>query len=211
MPCYHPIIGWRSAVPNENGNYPILFNNNRKTILGPETKIPCGRCIGCRLEYSRQWAVRCVHESKMHSNNCFITLTYDDVHLPDDRSLHVEHFQRFMKRLRKKCGFVRFFHCGEYGENLGRPHYHAILFGLDFGDKRLFSRRDDINLYTSYDLSKLWTFGFSTVGDCNFDTAAYCARYTLKKFRGSPEAREAHYGGRRPEYCTMSRRPGIVS
>jgi hypothetical protein len=133
MPCYFPITAWRSKDgKNEAGKWPVVFKPTAG-YLDKELKLPCGRCIGCRLERSRQWAVRCVHEASLHEKNCFITLTYSPENLPKDGSLDVSHFQKFMKRFRKRFGpGIRFFHCGEYGESLSRPHYHACIFGFDF-------------------------------------------------------------------------------
>ncbi len=174
-------------------------------------KIPCGRCIGCRLEYSRQWAIRCVHEAQLHEKNSFITLTYNDENLPEDGSLNKKHFQDFMKRLRKqldKEGIkIRYYHCGEYGEKLKRPHYHAIICGYDFPDRKLFKVKQGVRLYRSEMLERLWQYGFSTVGDVTFESAAYVARYVLKKVTG--DKAEEHYQGKQQEYTTMSRRPGI--
>ena len=136
MPCYRPIKGYRSRRLNaETGKRPVVFNP-RDGFYDQPVDLPCGQCIGCRLERSRQWAIRCVHEASLHERNCFITLTYRDECLPTNGSLDLDAFQKFMKRLRRRFGEgVRFFHCGEYGENFGRPHYHAILFNLDFSDK----------------------------------------------------------------------------
>lgn len=113
-----------------------------------------------------------------------------------------------MKRLRKayctgKDNPIKFFHCGEYGENTQRPHHHACLFNFDFPDKTLWSIRDGIRLYRSKSLERLWPFGHSTIGEVTFESAAYVARYVLKKITG--EAAKAHYNGRIPEFCTMSR------
>lgn len=129
-------------------------------------------------------------------------------------SLHKHHFPRFMKRLRKhfygnEKGIVRYFHCGEYGDKLGRPHHHACLFGLDFKDKVLWSVRDGVRLYRSQTLESLWPFGNSTIGDVTFDSAAYVARYVVKKIVG-PSAAD-HYGSKLPEFCSMSRRPGLAA
>nr|QJB21039.1 MAG: replication initiator protein [Microvirus sp.] len=217
MPCFAPLHGWRSKVRSESGKRVIVFNP-RDALLDMPIDVPCGQCIGCRLERSRQWAVRCVHEASLYEHNSFVTLTYDDDHVPVDRSLNVSHFQKFMKRLRKKFGNgVRYFHCGEYGENFGRPHYHACLFNFDVPDRELWSVRDGVRLYTSAVLSSLWPFGFVTIGDVTFESAAYVARYVLKKVTG--EKSEDHYRyvseitgqtyQRSPEYVTMSRRPGI--
>jgi hypothetical protein len=142
----------------------------------------------------------------------FLTLTYDDAHLPADGSLHYEHFQLFMKRMRKyfmsRFGQqLRFFMCGEYGDKLGRPHYHAIIFGVTFVDKQLWSIRRGNNLYRSRTLEKLWPYGFSSIGSVNFETAAYVARYVTKKITGPLKLE--HYDGKVAEFCRCSLKPGI--
>lgn len=170
--------------------------------------VPCGRCIGCRLEKSRQWAIRCMHESEEYKENSYITLTYNENKVPSDNSVNVVHFQKFMKRLRKHTGKkIRYFHCGEYGDQLGRPHYHAILFNLDFEDKELYRVDNGYRIYTSKMLEKIWGKGFCTIGEVTFESCAYVARYVIKKING--EKAESHYKGKSPEYITMSRRPGI--
>ena len=206
MPCFSPLRAF-SAGKAENGKQRIVFNV--KDAVNPDRPLdlPCGQCIGCRLERSRQWAMRCVHEAECFSQNCFITLTYDDDHLPPDGSLCLSDFQKFLKRLRKRFGKLRFFHCGEYGENLKRPHYHACIFGFDFPDKVFWSERNGNKYYRSAALEELWPLGFSMVGDVTFESAAYVARYILKKVNG--DLAKDHYDGKRPEYVTMSRRPGI--
>ncbi len=173
--------------------------------------------MGCRLERSRQWALRCVHESQLHSKNVFVTLTYSDEFLPDDRGLHVEDWQKFAKRVRKRRGPFRFFHCGEYGEATLRPHYHALLFGLDFPDQVEVAHKGR-PIFSSPELRDLWGLGHVTVGPVTYESAAYVARYVMKKITGSAAAE--HYSrvdsngetwNVRPEYTTMSRRPGIGS
>lgn len=215
MPCYSPLKGYESAIVSSTGGRGIVFR--RAISNGNKMEVPCGQCIGCRLERSRQWAIRCVHEASLHKNNCFITLTYDEENLPSDGSLHKHHFQKFIKRLRKKYGKLRFFHCGEYGEENRRPHYHACIFGLDFDDKVLYTVTNGHRIYESKELEKIWGKGFVTVGELTFETAAYTARYITKKING-PMA-ERHYENidkitgeihkLEPEYITMSRRPGI--
>lgn len=201
-----------------NGARGITFDIG-KAFSDMRLTLPCGRCIGCRLERSRQWAMRCVHESELYDKNCFITLTYNPDNLPVDGSLDVSMFQKFMKRLRKRYEVldddgklvpgtgIRFFHCGEYGAELSRSHYHAILFNHDFEDKKYMSTKNGNRLYRSAILEELWPYGFCTVGDVTFESAAYVARYICKKING-PKA-ESHYGSKAPEYATMSRRPGI--
>jgi hypothetical protein len=212
MACYHPLLAYKL-----DGK--VTFN--KPFVHAKGFNLPCGQCIGCRLEYSRQWAVRLVHEAQMHNNNSFITLTFDDENLyqrDNPYSLDVGEFQKFMKRFRKGKGKnVRFFHCGEYGDKNKRPHYHAIIFGWDFPDKTLWSVRDGVQLYVSEELQNLWPYGFSTIGEVTFQSCAYVARYVMKKMKG--EAAEDYYKtvdphtgevlDIKPEYCTMSRRPGI--
>jgi len=191
-------------------------------------ELPCGQCIGCRLESSRQWAMRCVHEASMHENNCFITLTYDAENLPPDGGLKKKDFQNFMKRLRKQTkAKIRYYHCGEYGDQTNRPHYHAILFGYNFDDwQYLFNSPGGEPIYTSKTLEKIWQNGFVTIGTMTFESAAYVARYCMKKLNGplaeqiNPKTDLRHYerineftGEIVPvlsEYSTMSRRPGIA-
>lgn len=144
----------------------------------------------------------------MHPSNSFITLTYNKEHLPKDASLHVEHWQAFAKRLRKQTGPFRYFHCGEYGDQNHRPHYHACLFGIDFASDRVLLRQTQhSDLYTSPLLQQAWGQGYVTVGNLTYESAAYVARYCMKKLT----APNIDYQGRTPEYVTMSRRPGIGS
>lgn len=229
MPCYRPLQAYLPV--GGSASKKVLFTNTGDH--GQQVMLPCGQCIGCRLEYSRQWAIRCVHESRLYEHNCFITLTFDDEHLPFNQSLDVKVFQDFMKRFRKRvrsdkffkkygfyCRKVRFFHCGEYGEKRGRPHYHACIFNFDFPDRKYHSRRKGVKLYTSDLLGELWPFGFSSVGDVTFESAAYVARYVTKKING--KLKDSHYRdigiidketgevlAKKQEYTTMSRKPGI--
>lgn len=215
MPCYNPLKGWLSRERTEKGKHRVVFNPAHGYIDKP-VEVPCGQCIGCRLERSRQWAVRIMHEAQMHDENCFILLTYNKENLPKDKSLHKEDFQKFMKRLRKKHHErkIRFFHCGEYGEKMERPHYHACIFGLDFHDKIKYIDNQGNTRYRSEELEKIWGKGFVGVGTLTFESAAYVARYITKKVTGVGEAE--HYCevdkntgeiliDRVPEYVTMSR------
>lgn len=154
----------------------------------------------------------------MHPINAFVTLTYDDLHMPENRSLDKSHFQKFMKRLRKNTGLkIRYYMCGEYGDTTDRPHYHALLFGCDFPDKVKHSGKGDKTLYKSEQLDKIWGMGFCTIGPVNYQTAGYVARYIMKKVNGDeaikhyrrfqPETGEVY--SIIPEYSDQSRRPGI--
>lgn len=210
MPCFHPLSAYRSRAgrdPN-TGSWPIVFNV-REGYIDMPVQVPCGQCIGCRLERSRQWAIRCMHESSLHEDNCFLTLTYDNAHLPPDGSLNKRDICLFLKRLRKRFGSgIRFFQCGEYGSLFQRPHHHAIIFGFDFPDKKLWSINHGVKLYRSQILEELWPFGYCTIGSVTFESAAYVARYIIKKING--DRAKPHYNGRLPEFITMSRRPGIA-
>lgn len=180
--------------------------------------VACKQCIGCKLEHSRQWAVRCAHESSLHSRNCFLTLTYSQEHLPAGGTLVPADWELFMRRLRKFAARkLRFFMCGEYGERWRRPHYHALVFGFDFDDKVLWrNTAAGFRLYRSRDLERLWPLGHSSVGSVSFESAGYVARYVTKKFT-SPGIRgyehvDVHTGEVFqvvPEFARMSRRPGI--
>jgi hypothetical protein len=218
VPCFHPLHGYRSRSKNASGKRSITFRKDEGFIDLPVT-VPCGQCIGCRLERSRHWAVRCMHEASLYEENCFITLTYDDKHMPKWGSLEKRHFQLFMKKLRKSFSSrkVRYYHCGEYGELSGRPHYHACLFNFDFPDKCYWTTRKDIRVYRSQILDVLWGKGITEIGEVTFDSAAYVARYIMKKVTG-PMSHERYQviheqtgeiGTMEPEYTTMSRRPGL--
>jgi len=209
--CFSPLTAYQ-AVTGE-----IFFAARTGMDLRRELSLPCGQCIGCRLERSRQWAIRCMHESQMHENSSFITLTYNDDNCPV--SLDYRHFQLFMKRTRKFFSQrLRFFMCGEYGDEFGRPHFHACVFGAFFNDRERYSKLPSGSwLYTSNFLSTLWPYGFSSIGDVTFESAAYVARYVCKKVTGA--AAEDHYRvfeystgeifTREPEFAHMSLKPGI--
>lgn len=189
MVCYYPMHAFQSRHQGANGKCEVLFNRSVALRKGyKEIKLSCGQCVGCRLERSRQWAVRCMHEASLHKHNCFITLTFSPAALAarENPSLDVRDFQLFMKRYRKRFGEgIRFFHCGEYGDKLGRPHYHACIFGHDFEDKYFWRKSDSgYPVYRSPVLEELWTHGFSEIGTVTFDSAAYVARYIMKKVNG---------------------------
>lgn len=202
MPCYSLLHAYEGKVQS-NGKIATVWKR-RDSPEEVKRDLPCFQCIGCRLERSRQWAMRCMDEASLYDKNCFLTLTYDDDHLPPDMSLNVSEFQNFMKRLRKRFGAgIRYYHAGEYGERTQRPHYHAVIFNHDFDDKILLTVRNGHRLYTSAELQNLWTKGYSSVGDVTFDSAAYVARYVMKKVTG--EKSKEFYGDRLPEYSTMSK------
>ncbi len=188
MACFTPLKGYRDPISNG-----LVFYKTSTPL-----QVACGQCLGCRLDRTVMWAMRIVHEATMYEDNCFITLTYRNqdectgqqykkgYYVPSDYSLNKNHFQTFIKRLRKHFPQkVKYFHCGEYGEETLRPHYHACLFNCSFDDKKIYDNTEGRNLYSSPLLEKLWPYGFSTIGELNFDTAAYTAGYILKKINGA--------------------------
>lgn len=217
MPCYSPLTAYYGKDIGKSGKRSITFDRNA-AFSGVKLSLPCGQCVGCRLERSRQWAIRCMHEKQMHAENSFVTLTYDPAHLPPGGSLVKRDLQLFMKRLRKRRGDgIRFYACGEYGELSRRPHYHLILFNCDFADKRFykFAKRGE-RLYTSQEVRELWPLGHNVIGNVDFDSCAYVARYIMKKVTG-PRAEDFYMWTDAdgvihqviPEFTVMSRRPGI--
>lgn len=214
MPCYHLREAW--LTPGKT------YFQQPSIIDSRLIKLPCKQCIGCRLEKSREWAIRLMHEYRFHTHTSFITLTYDEQHLPHGGSLNFKHFQDFMKRLRKQYNEtkIRFYHAGEYGERRGRPHYHAIIFGHDFEDRiplstQVNDRGDET--WQSQHLADLWPHGAARVGRVTFESCAYVARYITKKVNGANasqhyqniDQRTGEVHRLKPEYATMSRRPGI--
>lgn len=220
MSCTSPITAYRSKDGvkqyRKTGKWPIVFNW-KNGITSHEVKIPCGKCISCKLELSRQWAVRLVNEAQLNEDNTFITLTYSDEHFPNNKSISKITIQKLIKRLRKKYQpkKIRYYLCGEYGEKYSRPHYHICLFNHDFADKQLTEKSGEgFEQYESQDLQKLWKYGRSRIGDLNWETAAYIARYVTKKITG--EMADDHYNQgfsitrnkaytRTPEFALMSR------
>lgn len=172
--------------------------------------VPCGRCVGCRLERARNWTIRIMHEAQMHDSNCFLTLTYRDEELSygyKQATLVKTDLQKFWKRLRKDvpgAGRIRYFACGEYGEQRSRPHYHACLFGFDFPDKTLLGTKAGNDLHHSDLLDGAWSHGHCSVGSLTPASAAYVARYILDKKLGK-ERTYYEAQGIEPEFVVMSR------
>lgn len=219
MPCYSPLKGYRSLVGVDQGGKPrITFNPLKAINSHVVTSFPCGQCIGCRMDRVSQWGLRCMHEASQHQANSFLTLTYDDAHLPVDYSVQVKVMQDFMKRLRDHLPTkVRFFACGEYGDQDQRPHYHSLIFGYDFAeDRKLWGSSQGEPIYTSPTLAKAWSFGHAWIGSVTYQSACYVAGYVQKKIGGDKAA--SHYLRMhpkgyltqvQPEFATQSRRPGI--
>lgn len=153
----------------------------------------------------------------MHDLNCVLSLTYNDDELPASLSLVKRDLQLFFKRLRKQVGRFRYYACGEYGERSRRPHYHAAIFGFDVADKKFYKKSAiGTNLYTSKSMDEIWGKGFVVVGDLNFESCAYIARYVVDKMTGdladmwySWVDQDGVWHDVSPEFAVMSRRPGI--
>lgn len=251
--CTSPLKGWKyGKTVNGKDNYIITeYSVDHLEITGDTTvnrvvdharrfypsivirdyiEIPCGQCMECRLEYSRQWANRCLLESKDHDQNCFITLTYDNEFLPivqdcvkpttgevvPMNTLKKEDLQKFFKRLRKRLDEkgikIRYFACGEYGDQTQRPHYHAIIFGWYPDDIEVNEIRDSSGLgyryYQSKTIQEAWPLGIHVVADCTWETCAYVARYVCKKAKGIDKKLFDTIGVEN-QFVTMSRKPGI--
>lgn len=199
----------------------------RGRIFTEFVPIPCGQCVGCRLEHSRQWAVRCMLESEYHTSNYFITLTYDNDNVPindyidletgeyrQSMSLCKKDLQDFIKRLRSHfdyndCNGFRYFACGEYGDRTARPHYHMIAFGLELDDLELYQHSEIGDLFNSPLLTEKWGKGHVVIGNVTFDSCAYVSRYIMKKQKGAGASIYDKFQIE-PEYIVMSRRPGIA-
>lgn len=199
MPCFKPLRAWYGHVNARTGRRGLVFSEPKFTLgsdsagdvhYGSEgstgIRIPCGQCLGCKLERSRQWAMRILHECKSHESNCFLTLTFREESLPLDGSVRVRDLQLFFKRLRKMARVkLRHYSCAEYGDLRSRPHYHSIVFGFAFlGDRYRFGGSSSAPTYRSDMLERAWPHGNSLIANVTFETAAYVARYCVKKITG---------------------------
>lgn len=220
MSCYHPSL----ALPDydlglsKTGKYKYKlqgsWNPMMKDLYPDGIKIPCGKCLGCRLDRSREWADRMIYELiSQNGAGIFVTLTYDNYHVPIDIdsetgecfgfSLCKRDIQLFFKRLRRAFSDlqIRYYSCGEFGGQTHRPHYHAIIFGLtldNFSDCVKHGRNElGQDYFISGKFQDIWENGFCLLSEVSYKTCAYVARYTMKKF-GDDES-----------FALMSRRPGI--
>lgn len=205
MSCFHPLRG-----------EPVFRPDGTKWVslaVGGSLELPCGKCVGCRMDRAKAWSIRIGHEAQCWDSNWFATFDYAPEHLRS-WSLEYPDYQGFMRRLRKRGPGIRFFVAGEYGKRYRRPHWHAILFNLILGDVEEFKN----GTLRSTTLERLWGRGNVVVGRVTPQSAAYVAGYTESKSYG--RAAEAAYedlvdpetgevSSRRPELCVMSRDPGI--
>lgn len=245
MPCYHPLyalVVGKKANGKKNLKFisrkiedseKIIYYDGKIYLRSALIPLPCGQCIGCRLEYSRQWANRMMLELEYHDSAYFCTFTYDDEHVPRSYyadpetgeavpalTLDKRDMQLLMKRIREHFpdDKIRFFGCGEYGSQSFRPHFHIILFGLHLDDlviyKTVRQGGEFYSYYNSDSLARCWlddkgsAKGYVVVGEVTWETCAYTARYVTKKLKGA-EAKFYDDHNIQPEFVLMSRRPGI--
>lgn len=228
MACTHPRPAWRhpnNTLKDVDADTGVIENFTPGVPQGIRFKqtpgwdtiyVPCGKCEGCRADQAKMWAIRCYHEASLYNKNCFLTLTYDDDHLPPDGKIHKEHLQKFFRALRDRGHKIRYFACGEYGELTRRPHYHAIVFGEDFKDGHIeqIGRTTTATKYSTGEgtyvspiLRQCWvdasppgpptSRGYVQAAEINMATICYVCGYTAKKI-GDPDV-----------FTLMSRRPGI--
>lgn len=232
MACYHPIEAWDITLDLHDASADRIisfhvfdFDTRQKMIRqGRRLMLPCRKCVGCRLSKSREWANRVVMEQIYHENSWFLTLTYDDEHLPANHALSASGFrlsvhstlvksdlQKFFKRLRfnTKQKF-RYFAAGEYGTSTYRPHYHVLLFGLKLDDLQVLKKNfAGSQYYVSDMIAKCWDLGYHILGQVTWQSAAYTARYTMKKATHGFDKRYYAVAGIEPEFQTMSLKPAI--
>ncbi len=212
MPCYRPYLGFQSP----SGKVYFSPDKDKKWPMFP---IPCGKCLGCRLEYSRQWAIRCMKEASLHQDNCFVTITYDDKFLPK-KGVSKKDCQDFLKRLRRSIEYhnlsvcktgLRYFLCGEYGGQTCRPHYHAIFFGFHPRDLVEFGFKNGYATYVSPFLTNVWGKGRVMVGESvTFESCAYIARYIMKQYEKKGDSSyDEFYKIFNKDFILCSRRPAI--
>ena len=258
MTCYHPLLRYETykrykcldghwayeakviSIPKDYP-YPEQYDDFEVIAALPDGHyrkrelIPCGKCIGCRLENSKNKATQACYEAEEHKENWFLTITYDDDHLPEAEpaineetgeemdpnpggTLKPADLTNFMKKLRsyyeRKYNHkgIRFMACGEYGSTTGRAHYHTICFNLPILPKNMSFWKFNENhetLWRCPELEKIWGKGMIVAGDVNWSTCAYVGRYITKKV-GMP-ADKQHYKnlGIEPEFYRASNRPGI--
>ena len=198
-----------------------LYRHPQDKLVSDFIELPCGKCIDCRIKYSKSWADRCMLEASYYVSNYFITLTYDDDHLPSSSyedngvikqapTLALRDVQLFLKRLRKQGYKFRYFMCGEYGSTTLRPHYHICFFGLEIDDLQLLKKsKHGFDYYISDTISNIWNQGFIIITPLTWETCAYTARYCLKKVNNNLTDFYEKYNVI-PEFITMSRNPGIA-
>lgn len=234
MTCFHPITVWQNTKADLYTPPQQYYKDKKVQFQWKDSKyrreitIPCGHCLGCRLDHANMWATRIAMESKNWKNNCFVTLTYNTPNLPLSEkglmTLRKKDIQDFMKRLRyyekgkeswinpingKIENPIRYFMCGEYGPKGGRPHYHMAIFNWQPNDlERYKQNKHEDWSFTSKTLQKIWGKGFVVIEELNYNSACYIARYVQKKAGLEPKHRE--YTGKEIEEEKVDERNGEI-
>lgn len=177
---------------------PISIFLDKKAHRDP-VQVPCGKCIACRISSASSWALRCQMEYRScDQTGFFLTLTYDDDHLP--LFVSKRDLQLFFKRMRKVFKF-RYFACGEYGSATMRPHYHILVFGVDTDAFLQFVKHKQFCFNGVRGISVFWDYGFCHVGNISEQSCQYVAKYCLKQVRSQDKSHLP--------FRLMSRRPAL--
>lgn len=227
MPCFRPLQAYRFHVAqpwsfHESGKRKLFFGRAASRLLmefgwaHELVSLPCGKCVGCLVRRVSDWSLRCVYEAQFWDRSSFLTLTYRTAALPANRSLLKADHQKFFKRLRQRLkrdhgvGALKYYMCGEYGERKGRPHYHVVLYGWDFPDRVQVPNNPGArdSLFTSPLLESVWGNGDVRIGEVSSESAAYVARYTMKKLRGAKGKAFYEANAQVPPYTACSKGVG---
>lgn len=186
MKCMDPILCYTPlSKPGRQFRHFSLAGPAFKLL--PHQVFSCGKCLFCRKKRATELAMRCVLHASLYTHNSFITLTYDESRKDYHNALQYKDIQDFKKRLRSHCAYhdhkkIEVFNVHEYGRN-GKKHWHLIAFNFKPSDLELYTVAASNRLYTSNTLSKLWNYGFHTVGDVSEASAMYQAQYTQKDIK----------------------------
>lgn len=159
------------------------------TLVKYGFKVPCNKCIACRLARSREWYIRLFHESTYYNSGVFLTLTYDNENLPSNLQLSKTDAQNFIKRLRyhhKNTDF-KYFLSAEYGDKVGRPHYHIIILGLSIADQKyanFYNKGQSVKILTDGKIHQSWKKGNVEIATIDEHRIKYVTKYVLKKLYG---------------------------
>lgn len=209
MACFSPITLYKSkAGPDKGtGRWPLV--TFKEGYIDRPVEVPCGYCVGCKLERARQWALRLAHESMYHDDAYFMTFTYEDSNVcygNEVPTLVPRDLELFWKRLRKHFNVkIKYFACGEYGDVTYRPHYHAIVFGFRIDDLVPWKNDGVSSTFTSLTIDRLWKLGRVVIGPVTHESSAYVARYTIKKQYGVRHDEYYKVLGIEPEFVRMSK------
>lgn len=181
MSCFHPKVAYERI-----GGGVLVWNPDKESSeCGRQIRIACGKCIGCMLDRANDWATRCWCQTQTNGSECcFITLTYNDENIPENKLLKVKDQQDFWKRLRyyNKDTKIKYFGCGEYGPKTYRPHWHFCVWGYKPKDLKFYKyNHNGDKLYTSKELKDIWGNGFVIIGELTYRSACYVSRYCTKK------------------------------